>query len=268
MHRSRAGIAHVALLITLLVQLFDGAGAYAPNAVMLSRLSRNSPPRCRPEMAKKASKASKAPGAAATKEQDTEAARAARKTLLAEIAQDSRSLANIEIAIKTLEGAPAPTKIKKVLLGDWKLVFASDQDAIKPFAIGAASGPFTVLEDIYHRILVGDSVQTLEVVRKIGPFGNMCQALHGKYSLDEATGTMSWRAQYMLDDRGREVKPPDAATGKNDARVTYASDELLVMRSASAAQSYTVFSKLGKKALFKDLRDTYSIDTEMYLGPQ
>ena len=114
---------------------------------------------------------------------DDAAVTSAATALLAEVAKSERSLAAIARHVATLEAAPPPSKagaLKKALQGDWKLTFASDEAAVAPFTSGAASGPFTVLEEVYHRLLTGDMVQSIEIVRRIGPFGNSARALCGR----------------------------------------------------------------------------------------
>ena len=112
---------------------------------------------------------------------DEAAAAYARTALLEEVAKPQRSLPAIAEHVATLEAAAQPSKLKRKLQGDWKLKFASDEAAVTPFTSGAADGPFAVLEEVYHRLLSGDATQSLEVVRKIGPFGNSLQALCGKW---------------------------------------------------------------------------------------
>ena len=75
---------------------------------------------------------------------------------------------------------------------------------------------------------------------------------------------MSWKTQYMLDERGREVKPPNGGESRK-AKASHVSSELLVMRREGASDSYAVFSKLGKGELKKEL-DAYSVDAELYIA--
>jgi len=196
---------------------------------------------------------------------ETPAVKQARTALLSEIVKEQRSMETIASALATLEGSPSPAKLKRAMVGDWKLVFASDGNALAPFATGASAGPFTVLEDIYHRI-ESLSVQSLEVTRKIGPFGNSCNSLHGRWSF--VTGDenlMSWKVQYMLDERGREVNAPGDGVARR-ARASHVSSSLLVLRpeAEGAAQSYAIFSRLGTGQLKKEL-DGYSVGSELFL---
>lgn len=229
------------------------------------------------------------------KEEENPAVQQARTTILAEIEKEQRSLEAISSALAVLEAAPLPSKLKRAVIGDWKLVFASDAAAVEPFSVGAASGPFVVLEDIFHRMqTTGDTVQSIEgeldlaprprrsvvvdpaltlpfspalrtVVRKIGPFGNSCSSVNGRFSVGD-DDSISWKAQYMIDERGREVKPSDGGMARK-ARATHVSPQLMVMRRDGAADSYVIFTKLGKGELKKEL-DAYSLDTELILGVQ
>lgn len=191
------------------------------------------------------------------------------EALVAEFAKEERELGKIESLLQTLENDYPPpekaSKAKRALVADWKLAFAPDESSIAPFATGEASGPFAVLEEIYCRIGEG-KLQICEVVRKIGPFGNTAVSLNSKWSfgLNEA-GVLSWRPQWMIDSRGREVAVPVASAVTNTARVTHVSDDVLVLRFGNGA-SYSVFSRLDKGALFKALRDDYSVDPDLILG--
>ena len=70
----------------------------------------------------------------------------------------------------------------------------------------------------------------------------------------------------MIDERGREVKPSDGGKARK-ARATHVSPQLMVMRQDGVADSYVIFTKLGKGELKKEL-DAYSVDTELFLGVQ
>ena len=98
-----------------------------------------------------------------TKEEENPELQRARTTILAEVEKEQRSLEAIASALAILEAAPPPAKLKRAVTGDWKLVFASDAAAVEPFSVGTASGPFVVLEDIYHRMqTAGETVQSIE----------------------------------------------------------------------------------------------------------
>jgi len=203
----------------------------------------------------------------------------AQAALLEEVAKPQRSLSAITAHVATLEAVEQPTKIKKAVLGDWKLTFASEEAAVRPFTTGAANGPFAVLEEAFCRLLVGDVVQIIEVVRRIGPFGNSAVSLNGKWSLAgdkgsakrkggggmaassetddaEASAAISWRTTYMINERGREVDPPKDVPASHDATVTHISPELMVLRFGS---SFCVFTKMEKGAIKKSLDSDYSV---------
>lgn len=68
----------------------------------------------------------------------------------------------------------------------------------------------------------------------------------------------------MLDERGREVKPPKGGEALR-AKASHVSAELMVMRREDADDSFAVFTRLGKGELKKEL-DAYSVDTELYIA--
>ena len=209
---------------------------------------------------------------------DDGAVASAQAALLAEVSKPQRSLAAIAAHVATLEAAPPPSKAKKAVQGDWKLTFASDEVAVEPFTTGAASGPFSVLEEVYHRMLSSDMVQSIEVVRKIGPFGNSARSLCGRFSVEggdakrgsgsskggggkagkaskgaakgaakgnvaastpTAAPKLSWKSTFMIDERGREVDPPKECSVARRAVVTHVSPQLLVMRVAQGGAEPT-----------------------------
>jgi len=200
------------------------------------------------------------------------AAADAGAALLEEIGRDERSLATMASLLAELESAGSPAtekKLKRAVVGDWKLVFVSDESALAPFTATGASGPFVVLEDVYSRWFSDDTVQSIEVVRKVGPFGNVANSLCGRWgarrSSEDETSVLTWRPQYMIDERYREVDPP--STAPREMRVSHVSDELLALRLKEAEESYCIFTRLAKGALKKEL-DAFSVESEMVMGPK
>ena len=210
----------------------------------------------------------------------------AQDALIAEIGNDSRSLSTISSLLAELEAPGPPPKVKRALVGDWKLAYVSDQDALSPFTATGGAGPFKVLEDVYHRLFSDGTVQSIEVVRKVGPFGNVASSLCGRWgtkdkggkskrakssgdgegadSDSEKPGSTSWRTTYMIDERGREVDPPAASL--HEAQATHVSDQLLVLRSAANEESVCVFTRLGKGELKKELEEFALLDLDAVLG--
>lgn len=204
---------------------------------------------------------------AATKAEDPAVTKAA-SALLVEVGKEDRSMASIDKLVGTLETTPRNNnKIKKAVLGDWKLVYATDADAVKLFTSGGADGPFAVLEDVYLRLQSGSEVQSIEVVRKIGPFGNVAQSLFGKFQLggggEDEADTLSWRPTYMVNERGREVDAPSDAAARKEWQLTHVSSELLVLRRT--ASSYVVCTKLAKGKLSAALEEA-AVDADLILG--
>ena len=201
----------------------------------------------------------------------TESIKTADK-LLAEVAKTERSLTVIASLVKMLEEeSELPStagKQKRALAGSWKVEYASNEAAIAPFLTGPA-GPFEVVEGVVHCIKESGEFSSIEVKRRVGPFGNSKQTLGGRWSLvapdsggigSRADGKprmqMRWKASYMIDARGREVDPPRSA-GVHEARVAHASPQLLLLRippDSTDAAGLLVFSKVTLKAALEDLK--------------
>ncbi len=185
-------------------------------------------------------------------------ATATEARLLELVRQDERDLRTLDSMLAELgpaAGEPPPRTNKKLIVGDWSLEYASDERAVAPFSTGLGTGPFAVVEGVVQRFRKSDSrCETLEVVRRFGPFGNAKSALCGRWSLGADGGSVRWRAQYAIDERGREQGVDGAAA--NEARIAHASKALLVLRMAAggggeAAGGLCIFSRLAslKRAL-------------------
>ena len=195
--------------------------------------------RCMLCMAAK-TKAAAAPAAEASAE-----AMAAAAALLEEVAKEERSLSTIASLVSTLEAEPMvdkATKLKRALQADWKIEYASDSAAIQPFVTGPEN-PFAVTEGIVHRFKKTGEFETIEVRRKLGPFGNSKATLNGKYSFEK--GALRWRASYALDARSRELPPPKGA-GVAEMRVTHVSPSLLLLRPTADESSLLIFARVEK----------------------
>lgn len=179
---------------------------------------------------------------------------AATKQLLDEVAKPERSLDTISGLVRTLEDMPMvekASKLKRALAADWKLEYASDADAVQPFLTGPES-PFAVVEGIVHRWKANGEFETIEVRRKLGPFGNSKAVLCGRFSVDG--DSIRWRAAYMLDPRSREVPVPSGA-GTGDMRVSYISPLLLLLRPATDDTRLLLFARVEKlKSALDELR--------------
>lgn len=178
-------------------------------------------------------------------------------SLLAECRREERSLPAIESAISTLAALPPPPKPKRALGGDWNLEFASDESALRYVSECAGQGPFSVTEAVILRV-VGDQMRAIEIVRRLGPFGNVKNTLGGGWSVPKSSGKaaaseealrLRWRYAYCIDGNGRER---DAQDGRPlEAELTHLSDGLLVISPPSAdagAPGRLVFSRVKSLA--------------------
>eukprot|EP00966_Prymnesium_polylepis_P078430 1818191-Prymnesium_polylepis.2 len=166
--------------------------------------------------------------------------------LLTECRKEERSLQLIQQLIGKLSEEPPPTKPKRELLGDWSLEYASDADAVVPVTSGDI-GRFAVIEGVAHRLLKNNEMETIEVARQFGPFGNARRGLNGKWSFEKEKGAdeivLRWRYTYLIDPFGRERDPPAAQkeAGTHELALSYLSDELMLLTSGG---SQLVFSRL------------------------
>jgi len=177
--------------------------------------------------------------------------------LLAEVQKTERSLDIIAQSARTLENVELPRtagKLKRALAASWLLEYASDEAALAPFLTGR-SGPFTVVEGIVHTFEQEGDFSSIEVTRRIGPFGNSKNSLCGRWSVKN--GYIRWKASYMLDSNGRERDPPKDAK-VNEARVTYVSSQLLLLRNSSDTSAgddgLLVFSRVNLEKTLDELR--------------
>ena len=178
-------------------------------------------------------------------------------TLLAECRREERSLATIEQLVSSLKSQPLPTKPKKALLGDWLLEFASDAEAVGRITNGDV-GPFAVIEGVIHRFLKGNEVESIEVLRRFGPFGNMKRSLNGRWGVDkDGEGqAIRWRYTYQIDGDGRERDTPKQET--TEAQLGYSSSDLLIF---GFGDSVLVFSRIPSL-------DTVLVDLRVAAPPE
>lgn len=155
--------------------------------------------------------------------------------LLTECAQEERSLSRIAELITAISDASPPLKLKRAVLGDWKLVFASTEAAADSVTTGRGMGLFRVLEDVFVRIQPGSSWRVIEVARRVGPFSNEKRALAGRWSITKESSMLSFRYSWMEGPEGREEAPP--STNLFQERVVLASSDLLVLSLAGQSDA-------------------------------
>jgi hypothetical protein len=187
--------------------------------------------------------------------------------LLRECSKDERSLERISALVNELSSAAGASKAKRTVLGDWRLVFAGDADALTPFNSGEVRPPFGIIEDVFCRFEKGSSMRAIEVERRIGPFGNVKRSIVGKYSVEtskDGADRLRFKYLWMADQNGRERDPPVTSAVEAELVATQAAGSVLVLRVGApreqgaaptdgAAGSILVWSKLGAKELDKAL---------------
>ena len=145
-------------------------------------------------------------------------ASATNERLLEECAKNERSLSLINSAVSELEQAELPKKLKKALIGDWRLAFAGDQEAAD-MLLASKANPLLTLEGVLACFSKGDTMRAIEVSRPFGPFSNKRKVLEGRWGL-EKSGEVRWRYTYMMDASSRrEESVPDSVKGAQTAQV-------------------------------------------------
>ena len=99
-----------------------------------------------------------------------------------------------------------------------------------------------------HRFLGENKLQTIEVKRVLGPFGNSKNSLFGRWGIKQ-TG-ITFRYQYMVDASGREVGMAAGRTAKTAAVVAHV---------ASGAWRLPSFATNGDTRLFHKLRAVHQL---------
>jgi len=167
--------------------------------------------------------------------------------LLAECRKEERSLSVIEGLVDTLAADPPVAKPKRELLGDWSLEYASDADPLALITTGEI-GNFATIEGVVHRLCKDNEVETIEVARQFGPFGNARRALNGKWSIEKspAETLVRWRYTYLIDQFGRERDPPSSQqqAGTREVKLSYVSDGLLLISVGEGLRSVLIFSRV------------------------
>mmetsp|Transcript_43361 Transcript_43361/g.137121 ORF Transcript_43361/g.137121 Transcript_43361/m.137121 type:complete len:230 (-) Transcript_43361:67-756(-) len=219
------------------VLLTFGLAALQPPVLRRSREHRHSPALC------KMAAVSAPPASAAALEE--------------ECSKPERSLGRIAELVETLAADPVVARPKKAVLGDWRLVFASNEEALAPFTSRCVSPPFGVVEDIFCRIDRGADMRIIEVERRVGPFGNAKRALQARYDIVAAgkgsANRLAFQVRWMDDPSGRETEPPSKE--KVSAELIAAGSLIVLRDIASPASSCLVFSRLSPKQLARALDD-------------
>jgi hypothetical protein len=190
-------------------------------------------------------------------------ASASSERLLEECAKDERSLSLINTAVTELEQAELPKKLKKTMLGDWRLAFAGDQEAAN-MLLASKANPILTIEGVLACFSKGDAMRAIEVSRPFGPFSNRRKVLEGRWGL-EKSGEVRFRYTYLMEGRSRrEEDVPESAKGTQTAQVTHVSEELLVLRRS--ATSFLLFEKVDLQQALEELRAADTVEDDKSLS--
>jgi len=185
------------------------------------------------------------------------------KRLLEECVKPERSLSLINSAVAALEQDELPKKLGKALLGDWQLAFAGDQEAAD-MLLASKAGPLLTIEGALLCFNKRDEMRAIEVSRPFGPFSNKRKVLEGRWGL-EKTGEVRFRYSYLTEDNSRrEEDVPESAKGTHIAKVTHASETLLVLRRSEA--SFLLLEKVDLQEALEELRAADAVEDDKALS--
>lgn len=184
-----------------------------------------------------------------------------------------RSMETIMGMVDVLETDPLPQRLKRTLLGDWQLMFLNEDDILKKLQVEDTTSIFKDSEEIFLRItsddVRGNMIQTIEIVKGRGIFAkNFGGTFVGLWELDqdEQLGKqnkayLEWENEYKLDAESREVNMDDKSIDESKKiyklRVSYASEEFLVVHLAENDKAIAVFRKT--RAMFEWI-EKYFVD--------
>lgn len=140
-----------------------------------------------------------------------------------------------------------PDPPESALLGSWRLAWVTSDAGISAVGTGLHNAPLTRQEDTFLTIEGGGdgrcrAVETIEVLRVIGPFPNVKNTLSG--SCRATTGrALSFSISYdrMIDGLGNNLSGPQT----RDVRfgVRFAGSRLLILEDATAPGDWLVFAR-------------------------
>ena len=157
------------------------------------------------------------------------------------------------------------------LAGDWKLVWASSDDAVCSIGSGLHTLPLTLLEDIFVSFS-GGAVETAEVLRVMGPFPNVRNTLAGKFNFPGG-GAMSLSYDKMVDGNGGVIKAPDgASTRRVDLRSCFGVSGAMIFLPKGVPDGVLVFERepdvdAALKALRVDRPEDWDNPKEQFKFP-
>mmetsp|Transcript_29841 Transcript_29841/g.52458 ORF Transcript_29841/g.52458 Transcript_29841/m.52458 type:complete len:216 (-) Transcript_29841:50-697(-) len=193
------------------------------------------------------------------------------KELFAVIEEDELEDYDWDPAIAKIESVPPPTmgQLKKELVGNWKLEFATDEDSKTPLLIGSSQEPnFKFYKGAFMRLQLEDEtykLQMIEVVSNLGPFGNSALQLCGSWTVVD-DDVLQWNAAYKVNDKNKEEAIDEEKMDKcEEFCVTHVSDEMLILMWAGSQEHRIIFRRVDDEQVKKDMEE-FAVDATQIMG--
>ena len=122
--------------------------------------------------------------------------------------------------------------------GDYRLVWAKSDEAVSEIGTGLHRVPLARLEEIFLTFERRKEVALTEIVRIIGPFPNVKNALFGDFSLKKNDLTISYKRG--VDGTGKSL---DGKARNVSFEVVHSSDRCLVLVPSNKRGEWLVFEK-------------------------
>lgn len=165
--------------------------------------------------------------------------------------RDMGAINNAAKELRATQDRPAQGELS----GDWRLTFVSSNDILGAFGTGLHTLPLTRMEDTFVNFKggrQGRQIETIEVLRVMGPFPNIRNTLSGTYQTI-GLDTLSIKYTSMIDGTGKEITSGSAAMDKvSEFGVLFVGADVLVLEPKGIKSAEVPLMVLQKE---KDLRD-------------
>ena len=162
--------------------------------------------------------------------------------------RDISAINGLVAQLRDLSDGPAQSK---ALLKDWRLAFVTSDEVLGAVGTGLHKVPFTRMEDTFITFggsrSSGKAVETIEVLRVLGPFPNVRNTLTGTFQT-QGPNALSITYSSLVDGTGKQITSGSAATDRAiSIGILFAGTSLLVLEpktsTASKETQLMIFAK-------------------------
>lgn len=147
-----------------------------------------------------------------------------------------RDVPAIDAKVATLKSlSQATSHQQKALIKDWRLVFVSNDAMLGTLGTNLHKLPLTRMEDLFVSFkknkAQGRTIETIEVLRVLGPFPNLRNTLYGTYEA-QSPNSLTIKYSSFVDGTGKEITSGTAATDQAvSIKVVFVGSELLIFEA-------------------------------------